>query len=93
MVRGGHSQEHTIHLLEDRRIGVKLNPFLLMRTHVRRSVCFFLGQNHDSIASFAAAYSLGKQESAAAVNLLGKIPGEIKDALTLLVRPRGFEYF
>lgn len=41
---------------------------------------------NEAIASHIAAYSLGKQESTAAINLLQKIPGEIKESLTLLVR-------
>ncbi|CAK9066878.1 unnamed protein product [Durusdinium trenchii] len=40
----------------------------------------------DGIASFAQAYALGKQECGAAVNLLQRIPSEIKDVLTLLVQ-------
>ena len=46
----------------------------------------FCGEAHESVASFAAAYSLGKQESAAAVNLLRWVPHDIKEGLTLLVR-------
>ncbi|CAK8991525.1 unnamed protein product [Durusdinium trenchii] len=41
---------------------------------------------NSSIAAFAAAYSIGKLESAAAVNLLRKINPETKESLTLLVR-------
>ena len=44
-------------------------------------------QAHETAASFAAAYSLGKQESTAAVNLLRWVPVDIKDGLTTLVRP------
>ncbi|CAK8994004.1 unnamed protein product [Durusdinium trenchii] len=40
----------------------------------------------DGIANFASCYALGKQECGAAVNLLTKIPGEVKDCLTLLVQ-------
>ena len=44
-------------------------------------------QVHETAASFAAAYSLGKQESAAAVNLMRWVPADIKEGLTVLVRP------
>ena len=43
-------------------------------------------QAHESVANFASAYSLGKTESAAALNLLNNIPKGIKDRLASLVR-------
>ena len=43
-------------------------------------------QAQESVANFASAYSLGKTESAAALNLLNKIPKAIKDKLASLVR-------
>ena len=48
-----------------------------------------LNQAHESVASFAQAYSLGEKESSAAVNLLKFIPPNIKDGLTELVRTPG----
>lgn len=48
-------------------------------------------QASDGIANFASCYALGKQECGAAVNLLTKIPGEVKDCLTLLVQRLGFD--
>ena len=45
-----------------------------------------LDQAHDCVSSFAAAYSLGEKESAAAVNLLKYIPANIKEQITELVR-------
>ncbi|CAK9081705.1 unnamed protein product, partial [Durusdinium trenchii] len=38
----------------------------------------------EGAAAFASAYSLGRQESAAAVNLLKKVPPVVKDTLTTL---------
>ena len=38
------------------------------------------------MASFASAYSLGPQESGAAINLLRNIPARVKDCLTELVK-------
>lgn len=43
-------------------------------------------QAHESVASFASAYSLGKTESAAALNLMHHVPKEIKRKLEALVR-------
>ena len=43
-------------------------------------------QAQESVASFAMAFNLGKAESAAALNLLHEVNGDIKDALTELVR-------
>ena len=40
----------------------------------------------ESVANLAMAYSLGKMESSAAINLLHKIPKEIVATLTRLVR-------
>ncbi|CAK9081890.1 unnamed protein product, partial [Durusdinium trenchii] len=40
----------------------------------------------EGAAAFASAYSLGRQESAAAVNLLKKVPPVVKDTLTTLVQ-------
>ena len=49
-------------------------------------------QAHESIANFASAYSLGITESAAALNLLNKIPPAIKMTLATLVRTQpGFQ--
>ncbi|CAK9075152.1 unnamed protein product [Durusdinium trenchii] len=39
-----------------------------------------------TVASFASAYSLGKHESAAALNLLRRVPSEIREGLTLLAQ-------
>lgn len=46
-------------------------------------------QAHENVAAFASAYSLGKTESAAALNLLNKIPKDVKQILTDLVRTVG----
>lgn len=44
-------------------------------------------QVQESVASFAAAYSLGEKESKAALALLKEVPADIKEGLTGLVRP------
>lgn len=41
---------------------------------------------YESVASFATAYSIGKVESKAAINLLRNIPQQTKEGLTELVR-------
>lgn len=43
-------------------------------------------QVQGSVASFASAYSLGPQESGAAINLLRNIPVSVKECLTHLVQ-------
>lgn len=47
------------------------------------------GEAQESVAAFAAAYTLGEKESAAAVNLLRCIPKAIKEGLIELVRLLG----
>lgn len=56
------------------------------------NIWFSLYQAHESVSAFAQAYSLGEKESAAAVNLLRKIPPIIKDSLTELVRTLALIY-
>lgn len=50
---------------------------------------YSLNQAHESVSSFAQAYSLGEKESAAAINLLKFIPQDVKESLTELVRILG----
>lgn len=47
-------------------------------------MCFV--EAHESVANFASAYSLGKTESAAALNLMYQVPAVIKLKLASLVR-------
>lgn len=42
---------------------------------------------HEKASAFASAYQIGKTESAAACNLLHKVPKVIRAKLTDLVRP------
>ena len=47
----------------------------------------------ESVAAFAQAYSLGKQESQAALFLLHEVHDDVVDSLRELVRPGGANVF
>lgn len=54
-------------------------------------IMFHVAKNmeaQETVANLAMAYSLGKMESSAAINLLHKIPKEVVATLTRLVRSR-----
>lgn len=71
------SQDLTVRTLE-------AGPLVQSFSHV--SCHLSTWQVHDSAATFAAAYCLGKQESGAAINLLKFVPQRVKEGLTLLVQ-------
>lgn len=76
LVRSGLTGQNAIGSLEASGY-VLLASSYVMRVRV---------QAYESAAQMASVYSLGKQESTAAVALLHKIPGPIKAALTEMVR-------
>lgn len=92
--RGGMSAEMTVKSLQARGVFLSNCATKTRLGHIPLNLFFgpSLDQAHDSVSAFAQAYCLGEKESAAAVNLLRFIPGDIKDALTELVRTLGLNY-
>ena len=60
--------------------------FKRLQTYGLRWLCLLLWEAQESVASIAAAYSLGKQESQAAICLLHKMLPGVRETLTILVR-------
>lgn len=88
LMRCGHNQEASLKTLEAgarmknmRRTPIPNVPMQCSMLHSKLP-----HQAQESAATFATAYALGKHEAAATMNLMRRIPSDIKEGLTSLVR-------